>query len=48
MHDDHRLREGQTGDMGQHELVARAQRGDHEAFCAIARGALSRLFATAC
>jgi RNA polymerase sigma factor (sigma-70 family) len=33
--------------MGQQELVARAQRGDHEAFCAITRGALSRLYATA-
>lgn len=33
--------------MGQQELVARAQRGDHEAFCAIARGSLSRLYVTA-
>ena len=33
--------------MGQHELVARAQRGDHDAFCAIARGALTHLYATA-
>ena len=47
MHDGHRPRWGQTDEMGQHDLVARAQRGDHEAFCAIARGALSRLFATA-
>jgi RNA polymerase sigma-70 factor, ECF subfamily len=33
--------------MGQQELVARAQRGDHDAFCAIAGGALTRLYATA-
>lgn len=33
--------------MGQHELVTRAQQGDHDAFCAIARGALGRLYATA-
>jgi len=31
----------------QQELVARAQRGDHEAFCAIARGGIARLYATA-
>jgi RNA polymerase sigma factor (sigma-70 family) len=33
--------------MGQQELVARAQRGDHEAFCALVHGALGRLYGTA-
>jgi RNA polymerase sigma-70 factor (ECF subfamily) len=33
--------------MEQRELVARAQRGDHDAFCALARGALTHLFASA-
>ena len=36
---------GWTDSMGQHELVVRAQRGDHDAFNAIARAVERALFA---